>query len=112
MIARLRPLALVVLLVLGAFPAVAMAPEPADASMHRSSVAVATITTDAAVVAPVTAPRQVRAGSLWLAAAIALTVLAAVPMVLEGLVGRTRRRIGDVGDEWRCLLIGAPPVVA
>lgn len=26
-----------------------------------------------------------------------------------GLVGRQRRRVGDVGDDWRSLLLGAPP---
>ena len=32
--------------------------------------------------------------------------------VYSGLVGPTRRRIGDVGDRWRRLLLGAPPTVA
>lgn len=32
-----------------------------------------------------------------------------VAMTLAGLVGPSRRRIGDVGDRWRRLLVGAPP---
>lgn len=32
--------------------------------------------------------------------------------IFSGLVGPTRRRIGDVGDRWRRLLLGAPPAVA
>lgn len=31
---------------------------------------------------------------------------------IRGLVGRRRRRIGDVGDSWRSLLLGAPPALA
>src|SRR4051812_15209855 len=109
--ARLRPLALVLLLVLSAFPLVAMAHKATDAHARPSGDhAVATIT-DERVVAPATAPRPVRPAPLALSVSIALSVLAAVPMVLAGLVGRTRRRIGDVGDEWRCLLFGAPPAV-
>jgi hypothetical protein len=27
----------------------------------------------------------------------------------RGLIGRQRRRVGDVGDDWRSLLFGAPP---
>lgn len=30
----------------------------------------------------------------------------------DGLVGRRHRRIGDVGDDWRCLLVGAPPAAS
>ena len=40
------------------------------------------------------------------------TPLFVVGMILSGLVGRTHRRIGDVGDRWRRLLVGAPPAVA
>src|SRR5690606_23359554 len=37
--------------------------------------------------------------------------VALLPFLLRyGLVGRTRRRVGDVGDGWRSLLHGAPPV--
>jgi len=32
-----------------------------------------------------------------------------VAMTLAGLIGPARRRIGDVGDRWRRLLLGAPP---
>ena len=32
-------------------------------------------------------------------------------LVLAGIVGRYLRRIGDVGDDWRSLLEGAPPAL-
>jgi len=33
-------------------------------------------------------------------------------LLVIGLVGRRLRRIGDVGDDWRALLEGAPPALA
>lgn len=35
--------------------------------------------------------------------------VAVAAMTLAGMVGPTHRRIGDVGERWRRLLIGAPP---
>jgi hypothetical protein len=44
-------------------------------------------------------------------AAVTATALALFG-VADGLVGRRRRRIGDVGESWRALLLGAPPMRA
>jgi hypothetical protein len=44
-------------------------------------------------------------------AALAVTALAHLG-VADGLVGRARRRIGDVGESWRALQHGAPPMRA
>ncbi|HEY8524462.1 MAG TPA: hypothetical protein VIL48_05845 [Acidimicrobiales bacterium] len=43
---------------------------------------------------------------------LGLACLAALWSAASGLVGRRRRRIGDVGDDWRSLLVGAPPARA
>lgn len=32
-------------------------------------------------------------------------------LLLAGIVGRSLRRIGDIGDDWRSLLEGAPPAL-
>ena len=42
----------------------------------------------------------------------ALAALAVALLGVDGLVGRTRRRIGDVGESWRALLLRAPPMRA
>src|SRR5262245_36150013 len=44
-------------------------------------------------------------------AALAVTAVALLG-VADGLIGRTRRRIGDVGESWRALLLRAPPMRA
>lgn len=43
---------------------------------------------------------------------LALVAVARVSVILlarDLLVGRWRRRVGDVGESWRALLLGAPP---
>jgi hypothetical protein len=40
-----------------------------------------------------------------------LSLITAVVLVLAGIVGRSLRRIGDIGDDWRSLLEGAPPAL-
>lgn len=57
---------------------------------------------------PPGAPRPVsQTGSMALLVLVGGIVAAS--SLETGLVGRRMRRIGDAGDDWRCLLEGAPP---
>ena len=40
-----------------------------------------------------------------------LPLVVMIVLVLAGIVGRYLRRIGDIGDDWRSLLEGAPPAL-
>jgi hypothetical protein len=55
---------------------------------------------------PASVPRPMAA--LWVCAVIVLAT-AGTPM---RLLHRLRRRLDDVGDDWRSLLLGAPPAPA
>jgi hypothetical protein len=47
---------------------------------------------------------------LFVTAAITLAVARrSAPRRARDLIGPRRRRVGDVGDDWRALLLGAPP---
>jgi hypothetical protein len=112
MVARARP-------VLGALLALLLVLAPAMAVVgdlglleSATSAAVASIGDDvpADAVALHRTPRPAVPSILVLAAA-ALVVLLLAPLVRVRRAGE-RRRLDDVGDGWRALLLGAPPARA
>ena len=107
---RVRLVTFVVLLLLvGGLPAMS---KTAIADDRPSSGFDIASDPEASMLGPNATPRPPRAFVVEQLADVSVYVLVVVPMVLAGLVGPTRRRIGDVGDRWRCLLLGAPPAAA
>jgi hypothetical protein len=106
----LAALAVLALAGLGGAPAPARAEGP-GATEHGSALMAVTR-------APVTAgaldgaPRRLPILAVLAAIALVAILLAATPTRKRGLVGRHRRRVGDAGEGWRALLLGAPPAAA
>jgi hypothetical protein len=112
MVTRLRPvvgvLAAVALLALGGLDSATTDDVPAIGDRHES-VAVAKASRAPAAVAA----RAARAPVVPLVALAGLLALVATSATgSHTLIGRQRRRPGDDGDDWRSLLLGAPPVLA
>jgi RNA polymerase-binding transcription factor len=105
--------ALLTAVALLALPTVATASTSAAVQATRDSAAPAT---SGAVVQSVGTQRATRplpshgvdSGPVALLLAAAFAGFAIVSVS----IGRMRRRLTDVGDSWRCLLVGAPPVLA
>ena len=110
MVTRLRPdlgvLAAVALLALGCLSPGTSEHTTPIADRHDAVAVAKACTTPTA---PIRAPRPVLP-------LIVLLVTMAVPATTvvggRALIGRHRRRPGDVGDDWRSLLLGAPPGLA
>lgn len=94
----------VVALVLLALAPAASAGDPASASGRGR--------TAAAITASARADRPAPAPPLTGAAVSLLSILLASALVSTLLVTRHRHRAGDDGDDWRSLLVGAPPATA
>jgi hypothetical protein len=114
--ARCRRLLLAVLaaVALLAFPTVALA-SPSEPS-GRSVAGADALATSTAAVRPAVADRSSRPPAPHGAdsrpvVALLVGVVAFVALV-SSLTARARSRLTDVGDRWRCLLFGAPPVLA
>jgi hypothetical protein len=112
MVRRLRPL-------LGALAAAALATFAVvilvpTASADRPAGEHATITVAARTGMATSTGQQVPRSHPPLVPAVAIGVVLAATLALghDSLVGRHRRRLGDVGDDWRSLLLGAPPATA
>lgn len=87
-------------------------PSPHDVTKNESHAAVLTNGPARSTVTSVErGPRVIPPVFGILLAALAAAALAHLGTA-DGLVGRTRRRIGDVGESWRALLRGAPPMRA
>ena len=112
MVTRLRPtlgvLAAVALLALGALSLTSSANRAPVADRH-DLVAVAKAST-ARSVTPSRAPSAPVLPALALAGLVVFTGMGASRP--HALIGRQRRRPGDDGDDWRSLLLGAPPGLA
>jgi hypothetical protein len=113
MVRRLRPL-LVALATVSLLVLVSPSPAPAEAAAGALDGHAAVTVTKASVVrpAPERAVRPHPSAAVALALVALLTAGAALGARPEGLIGRYRRRLGDVGEDWRALLLGAPPAVA
>jgi hypothetical protein len=102
-------IAIVALLVVVATAGVAVA---TDQHGSRDSVAALTTTVRFRSVAVQQPARPFPLHGAF-AALVALTALGLAGTTLRSrrhlLIGPERRRIGDVGDDWRALLLGAPP---
>jgi hypothetical protein len=112
MVTRLRPvfgvLAGLVLLVVSAFSLAS-----ADGSVASGAAHDVVTTVEGTVARPAAVSRVPRPVALPVAtaAAVALVAILAAYASREGL-GRVRPCPGDVGDDWRSLLLGAPPIRA
>ncbi len=95
---------------LAALLAVVVAVGQGSATVLRTdgvdAVVVSPQATSAAVTAVAARPERLVPTGTVTAVSLAVVIVA---MTLAGLIGPTRRRIGDVGDRWRRLLLGAPP---
>lgn len=96
-----------------ALPALAIG--PADEHDGRASETIVETPAAAAnMVHPATSPsaRQLPRVAVSSAGAMIAASLLGSLTLLSRLLGRRGRRVGDVGDSWRSLLLGAPPSVA
>jgi len=115
MIVRARPAsgvlaaALLLTLWVPAGPATAGDAGPASGDLTQTAVAAGERQARPALAG--VRPLRLRRLLSRIAAPVAPWVLAAIALAAD-LVGRTRRRLGDVGDDWRSLLVGAPPARA
>jgi hypothetical protein len=111
MVTRLRPalgiLAAVALLSVGSLSLVAS--DTAPSGDRHDVVAVAKAST-AGSAAPTRAPGAPVVPLLALA--VLMTLAGTGSTQVPALIGRQRRRPGDDGDDWRSLLLGAPPGLA
>jgi hypothetical protein len=107
-------LAVLASVALVALPTVSLV--PSSDSRDRVATDVEALATMTAAVQPVAAQRPSRTstphGVDSGAVVLLLTGALAGVSFISSLKGRTRRRLTDVGDRWRCLLFGAPPVLA
>ena len=107
-------LAVLAAVALAALPTVSLVPQ--NDQRDRAATDVEALATTSAAVQPVVAQRQSRTSTPhgFDSGAVVLLLTGALASVglISSLIGRTRRRLTDVGDRWRCLLFGAPPVLA
>ena len=109
MVTRLRPL-FSVLAALALLAVSALSLASADASVAPGAVDDVVTTVDATAARSVAVPRVPRPLALPIAMATAIVLVATVAAYApcEGW-GRVRPCLADVGDDWRSLLLGAPP---
>ena len=109
-------LAVLAAVALVALPTVSLA--PTTDARHRAATDAEALATTSAAVQPVAAQRPSRASTTHGLGSGSVVLFLTGVLALAGVgfistfVGRTRRRLTDVGDRWRCLLFGAPPVLA
>jgi hypothetical protein len=89
-------------------PALSLAGTDATAAIDDAMEMTALV--DVGVTRPTIATRLTRLFALPLAMAAAVSIIVAGIPVQR--TARSRRRLDDVGDDWRSLLLGAPPVRA
>jgi hypothetical protein len=107
-------LAVLAAVALVALPVVSLA--PTSDTRNRAGTDAEALANTSALVQPAAAQRPSRASSPHEvgsgAVVLVLTGILAGVGLISSILGRTRRRLTDVGDRWRCLLFGAPPVLA